>query len=194
MSFLSSPSRMRGHLLPPPHREVFSQPPRPPWPPSRPVSPPVPLMSPMGDKPAGEARTGRALRQEDAPGAGRQDPCSLLHIGPYEVVSRRDCLPHSGPKRQQGSPARDDHGSGPWPLRPTAGAYSASPVPWRALRPWDWPDPLPAFWATGRGMTTGRNPAAGGSCLSWRKARTVPVANTARNRPVAAVTSSQAGA
>ena len=27
MSFLSSPSRMRGHLLPPPHREVFSQPP-----------------------------------------------------------------------------------------------------------------------------------------------------------------------
>jgi hypothetical protein len=46
MSFLSSPSRTRGHLLPPPHREVSSQLPRPPWPPSRPrsrpVSPPVP--------------------------------------------------------------------------------------------------------------------------------------------------------
>jgi len=29
MSFLSSPSRTRGHLLPPPHREVSFQPP---WP------------------------------------------------------------------------------------------------------------------------------------------------------------------
>jgi hypothetical protein len=42
----------------------------------------------MGDKPAGKRELAQALRQEDAPGAGRQDPCSLLHIGPYEVPRR----------------------------------------------------------------------------------------------------------
>jgi hypothetical protein len=103
MSFLSSPSRTRGHLLPPPHREVFSQPPRPPWPPSRPrsrpVSPPVPLMSPIGDKPAGEARTGPGAEARGRTWAGRQDPCSLLHIGPYAVAAAGHGAPRAGQRR-----------------------------------------------------------------------------------------------
>jgi hypothetical protein len=55
MSFSSSPSRTRGHLLPPLHREVSSQPP----PPA--VQAGEPAGSPdvsHGDKPSGEARTG----------------------------------------------------------------------------------------------------------------------------------------
>ena len=71
MSFLSSPSRTRGHLLPPPHREVSSQPPPAPWPPSRPVRPPAPLVVSHGRQTSGEARTGPgAEARGDPPGRG----------------------------------------------------------------------------------------------------------------------------
>jgi hypothetical protein len=49
MSFLSSPSRTRGHLPQPLHREFSLSHPRPPWPPSRPLSSRLFPSSPMGD-------------------------------------------------------------------------------------------------------------------------------------------------
>ena len=83
MSFLSSPSRTRGHPLPPLRREVSSQPPpgavaavQAALQAGEPVGSP---MSPMGDKPARRRELAQALRQEDVPGAGRQD-CQMAML------------------------------------------------------------------------------------------------------------------
>jgi hypothetical protein len=77
MSFSSSPSRTRGRLLPPPHREVFLSHPRPPC---RQVGPPVPRCPPWGQT-SRSARTGLGAEARERT-LGRRDKtpvrCSIL--------------------------------------------------------------------------------------------------------------------
>jgi hypothetical protein len=73
MSFLSSPSRTRGHPLQPLHREaLLSHPGRRGGPPSRPRSP---------------SANGRAAVLITAHAQAEGKTCSLLHIGPYGATS-----------------------------------------------------------------------------------------------------------